>query len=473
MKVELVTHSGSDLLVVDAARASFSKKSEMVVVKTEVEVDEEGRSYAEYPVFGLSNRDVKLVNYLARERHMLPFRHPQVTLRCKAPLFVARQVGKHQVGMCLTGDTKVSFVKKSNGISNGIRETTMEDLYRMWSGQVKYQGGAKGKRNVSNAHVRVFNEDAQRFETSHICNVIYSGVKDVYEVTTAEGLAIKASADHDFLTPEGWVKLKDLAVGSYLVSDREGKSYAHTEPPARGRDRAARQQFLLQQGEIVCEECGANDGVEVSHKEPVWRRPDLASSFDNMELLCRTCHVTKDSADRKCVSNLLPKATEIVAIDYVGREDTYDLSIDRIHNFVANGIVVHNSWSEESRRYITDDVEVYTPDVWRGKADNVKQGSSDEEIIDAHAVNTVVVSKALEGYKELLRIGVAPEMARMILPQAAMTTWVWTGSLLSFVHMIKERSASGAQKETRDFAVMVAEVIEPLYPVSYKALMEN
>lgn len=75
-----MSHSGDDLLVVNAARTSFDKESEY---------DELGR---------LSERDVKLLNFLAREGHWLPFRHPQLTLRVQAPLFVLRQLDKHQVG---------------------------------------------------------------------------------------------------------------------------------------------------------------------------------------------------------------------------------------------------------------------------------------------------------------------------------------------------------------------------------------
>lgn len=468
MKVELMAHSGSDLLVVNAARCSFGK-----------EVEE------------FTDKDEKLINFLAREHHLLPFRHPQVTLRCKAPIFLARQLGKHQVGMCLTGDTKVTFVKLVNGVSNGIRETSMEDLYRMWSGQIKYQGGEKGKRNVSNAHVRVFNEETSRFETSHIVDVIFSGKKDVYEITTADGLTVKASADHDMLTTGGWKKLKDLECGDYLVSDRKGESYGHTQPPERGKDRFARRKFW-EQSDKTCVKCTSTDEIQVSHIIPVWKQPELACDFSNMEILCRECHVAKDSMERKCASNLLPKATEIVSIDYVGNEETYDLSIDTIHNFVANGLVVHNSWSEESRRYITNEPEFYWPDKWRKAAENVKQGSSEDEVveylkgrrlddndplgeedIDVDIFAKSIVLATASRYKRLLENGVAPELARMILPQNLMVTWVWTGSLLGFYQMYAQRSFHTAQKEARDFAALVEEVIEPLYPVSWAALKEH
>lgn len=461
MKVEYMTHSGSDLLVVNAARASFGKESQWEDDK-------------------LSPRDEKLIHYLARENHVLPFRHPSLTLRCKAPIFVARQLGKHQVGMCLTGDTMVTFIKVSNGMSNGIRETSMEDLYRMWSGQIKYQGGEKGKRNVRGAHVRVFNEETARFETSHIADVIHSGKKDVYEITTADGLSIKASADHDLLTTEGWKKLKDLECGEYLVSDRKGESYGHTTPPERGKDRFARRKFW-EQSEKTCGKCGSDDEIQVSHVVPVWKQPELACDFSNMETLCRDCHVIKDSADRKHGSNLLPKATEIVSIDYVGNVETYDLSIDTIHNFVANGLVVHNSWSEESRRYITPTPELYWPDRWRAKAEDVKQGSDEDKEAEWTLYHRgggmtneecckICVNNLVGLYNEMIREGVAPEQARMILPQNVMITWVWTGTLLGWSYMLSQRLAPDTQKETRDFAALVEDEVIKRFPVSYAAL---
>ena len=85
MRVEYLTHSGTDLLVVNAARASFGKESEWEYVPHE--------EIADCEVQVLSDKDKKLINYLAREKHVLPFRHPQITLRCKAPIFLARQLG--------------------------------------------------------------------------------------------------------------------------------------------------------------------------------------------------------------------------------------------------------------------------------------------------------------------------------------------------------------------------------------------
>lgn len=98
MKVDLLCHTGSDLLVVNAARCSFDKESDWEYQERE-EVDLDSRSVSTWkePV-GLKEKDVKLINFLAREKHVLPFRHPQVSFRIHAPIFVLRQLDKHQVG---------------------------------------------------------------------------------------------------------------------------------------------------------------------------------------------------------------------------------------------------------------------------------------------------------------------------------------------------------------------------------------
>ena len=156
--------------------------------------------------------------------------------------------------------------------------------------------------------------------------------------------------------------------------------------------------------------------------------------------------------------------------------------------FLARQIGKHQvgmSWSEESRRYVTTEPEFFWPDKWRKAAENVKQGSSDEEIEKVwwttadnwysitERLEKELLPNIVETYNDMLKGGVAPELARMILPQSMYVTAVWTGSLLSFYQMYKLRSEAHAQKEARDFAEMVKEVIQPLYPESWKALEEH
>ena len=131
--------------------------------------------------------------------------------------------------------------------------------------------------------------------------------------------------------------------------------------------------------------------------------------------------------------------------------------------------------NEVSRRYVTDEPEFYIPD-WRAKPTNgAKQGS--EDFIDNDALRETFdqlylesVSKAHGYYNFLIGSGVAPEQARFILPQGAFTEWGWTGSLAAYARVYALRSDPHAQWEVREYANAISTLIEPLFPVSWKAL---
>ena len=147
--------------------------------------------------------------------------------------------------------------------------------------------------------------------------------------------------------------------------------------------------------------------------------------------------------------------------------------------FVARQLVKHQvglSWNEISRRYVDTDVEFYEVDKWRGKAENKKQGSSDEEIewIDrstrTSALQSQVENIALKNYNRMLDAGVAPEQARMILPQSMMTEWYWSGTLYAFARVCNLRCAEDAQYETRIVANLINEECAKLFPISWTEL---
>lgn len=95
MDVSLLYLSGSDLAVVNAARVSYGKRKKAISHTIMVINDGETR----HEVAQVDEADQKLIRYLARENHWTPFGHTSLTFHLKAPMFVARQLGKHQVGM--------------------------------------------------------------------------------------------------------------------------------------------------------------------------------------------------------------------------------------------------------------------------------------------------------------------------------------------------------------------------------------
>ena len=145
--------------------------------------------------------------------------------------------------------------------------------------------------------------------------------------------------------------------------------------------------------------------------------------------------------------------------------------------FVARQLVKHKflRWNEVSRRYVDDEPEFYVPDVWRGRSADKKQGSEGE--VKLGTLDDTIVSdsphEALCAYNALLDAGVAPEQARMVLPQSTMTEWYWSGSLDAFADMCNLRCKPDTQAETRIVADQISEKMKELFPVSWAALTEE
>ena len=149
--------------------------------------------------------------------------------------------------------------------------------------------------------------------------------------------------------------------------------------------------------------------------------------------------------------------------------------------FIARQIQRHRTfaYNEVSRRYVDNPPEFYTPEVWRKRADNVKQGStlegpSEEEW--GYGVETALKnwnSQAVWLYNDMLDAGVAPELARIVLPQSLYTEFYMSGSLRNFAHFLQLRLDAHAQLEVQQVAQQVEALLRPLWPVSMNALMKE
>ena len=140
--------------------------------------------------------------------------------------------------------------------------------------------------------------------------------------------------------------------------------------------------------------------------------------------------------------------------------------------FVARQLVKHKflRWNEVSRRYVDEEPEFYEPSEWRGRAKDKKQGS--DGVVDVGNWGDTNWA-CLTAYKDLLEAGVAPEQARMVLPQSTMTEWYWSGSLDAWSDMCKLRQAEDAQYESRLVANSISMDLGTLYPASWKALLRS
>jgi thymidylate synthase (FAD) len=132
--------------------------------------------------------------------------------------------------------------------------------------------------------------------------------------------------------------------------------------------------------------------------------------------------------------------------------------------------------NEVSRRYVDSTPECWVPSELRERDANLKQGSKDSAVANSSDLCKIVQTH-MEGcvnvYNHLLQQNVAPEVARCVLPQSMLTEFIETGSLAAYARLCGLRLDPHAQKEIRDYAQKVSDLIAEKFPVSWKALQNG
>lgn len=149
------------------------------------------------------------------------------------------------------------------------------------------------------------------------------------------------------------------------------------------------------------------------------------------------------------------------------------------------------SWNERSMRYKDSVIDVFVPDMFRGRPDKLHDGSTEVDVSEKYAWETyntydddyinitvaetynLAVEQSVAFYEALVEAGLAPEQARFILPQGMITRWVWTGSLYGWYSVYKQRSSEHAQYEVREFARQLDEQMSKLFPIAWQALKDS
>lgn len=132
------------------------------------------------------------------------------------------------------------------------------------------------------------------------------------------------------------------------------------------------------------------------------------------------------------------------------------------------------SRNEVSRRYVDFKAETYNPEHLRARDPKLKQGSKLEDVEENTAASELMQKshdEAVKHYEELLALNVAPEMARMALPQSMYTEFIETGSLYAYARLCKLRLDPHAQKEIQLYAEAIDSFMRERFPVSWNALL--
>lgn len=257
----------------------------------------------------------------------------------------------------------------------------------------------------------------------------------------------------------------------------------------------------------VCEVCGVNGTVEplnCHHVVPVVVDISLAYDVNNLAAVCRDCHRSihdtpkneYDSAMQlrpelmvgrdpetfrtgQASYTLMAEYSEIVSVEYVGEEEVYDLEMEGPwHNFVANGMIVHNSLNEMSFRYSEAGSDYYLPDLsrFKGSHKSNKQGSGsllpESARKQAQAIMMDIADREYDAYQELLSLGVSRETARGVLNVNYYTEVVWQMDLRNLFHYLKLRNDSHAQEEIQELAQIIEDFVKEHFPMCYNAFLE-
>ena len=525
--VELVKSSAADADVLFAARVSTAGEQSLAEVGSDAE------------------RSAGLINYLMRDRHGSPFEHNSFTFFVSAPIFVFREFMRHRAGFCLAGDTVIALENNS-----GLRYTTIADLYRRWhvgvddqmsesrggvtwneraarwQAQAGYQGKnhhlglfenrveaetavatfrsenpptrrrllASAKRN----QVRCFNEETLRPQRARILDVIESGAKPLLRLETETGLVLRCSKDHSIFTPEGWRKAGELAAGDHVFgAGFAGVPSQATVPPSLRSGIGV--WTSMQRNRLIgpvdrCYRCGDlfdRDELVLDHVVPVAEDLKRALDLDNLAPCCADCHRQKTNLEQALANRGGKTAAAVphrlVLVEDDGVEMTYDLSVEGPwHNFLANGIVVHNSYNEESGRYRRLEPVFYLPGADRKLVQQGKPGryvfvdgtAEQQKLVDE--ATRAVCTGAYRAYLEMLEAGVAREVARGVLPVSIYSSMYATCNARALMHFLslrtkREDSAfpSFPQREIEMVAERMEEVFAEAMPLTYAAFNRN
>jgi thymidylate synthase (FAD) len=289
---------------------------------------------------------------------------------------------------------------------------------------------------------------------------------------------------------EPWNKNKFGYKTSLIVSDshkdaiRKARSGSKSNWWKGGCDRSERLKICdwcrtirsqkLKEFNYSCNKCLSNKKLELDHIVPVWKNKESAYDYDNIQVLCSSCHDKKHSLDGDPKSwrqmhdgnKLTVKFTKIEKIEFLGNRQTFDLEVENEnHNYVANKILVHNS-----QRY--SNVTSYEDIEWRMQGKTNRQVG--DEVVDLSPELKkevdIVLQSSVKYYEKLLEKGLAKECARMILPLCTETTLFMNGTARSWIHYLQLRTKEDTQKEHRDVAMEIRKIFASNFPNISKAL---
>ncbi|MBD2136118.1 FAD-dependent thymidylate synthase [Anabaena sp. FACHB-1237] len=334
---------------------------------------------------------------LAGQRgHYGPLEHPQIVFNCGYfPHGVMQQARTHRVGVsfdvqCLSYDTEITLVN-CEGETNEKLKKSIGELYNIWT--------KNEKQDMGKMPLRVLDEGTGIFKIGNIKDVICSGIQPVYRVSLEDGKTLDCTVNHRLFTSEGWLTMGD-AVG--LITKHDGTVLKITNPC-----------YLMCNGLAVAE----NPIEQNSHHKQIQAHP-----------------------------------VKVKTVEYLGLQMTYDLEVEgNWHNFVANGVVVHNSFRYTGNQFIEvaegkkdiEDVFYLRPVGYYADRQGKKYYYSPEK----RTADLQWCLEAVKQYKADFESGMSEEHIRGKMPFDYRQHFVVSFNLRSLLHFLDLRNKKDAQLE--------------------------
>ncbi len=259
--------------------------------------------------------------------------------------------------------------------------------------------------------------------------------------------------------------------------------------------RDIRPQIMARDG-YRCRVCAGRKRLEMHHIIPVWARPDLILEPENIATICRACHLKTYGREMECAKQFgvtpdvadvakspprgkgrlfVPREKRVKSVKYAREQMTYDLEMEGPnHNFVANGIVTHNS--QISQRYVSGSVLRFVErpeyqndeDLHRLFEERADRAASEyeamsESLLERQEGGASVLSA---DYKTDARKKVQ-QTARSLLPNETEAPMVWTGNVRALRHVIEMRADAHAESEIRALALRVFLCLRKADPILF------
>ncbi len=324
------------------------------------------------------------------------------------------------------------------------------------------------KNKLAEMHIRQLNEDTGDIQTSHVKAVYESGEKEVYEVRASE-FRVAGSKDHRVLTTDGWKPIGELRPGSQILVRKFGKRDSDKKDPLsltkiNGVWRSMwqrKQRKKMQEVDPLCRICRVTNGTDIHHLVPVYQDVSRALDESNITLVCDKCH---DDMHRKQGwqgdTYLYGAAVTVDEVVFRGVEKTYDLEIAGDYpNFLANGVVVHNSRNSASSRAIPIEkmmsrveLDPFVPTYWGANQKGMQaEAALPLEVQDAaryqwHAARLDAMNRA----KHLKSLGVHKQLVNRLLEPFMWQTVICTAT--EWENFFALRNHKDAQPEIKEIA---------------------